>query len=29
MASAGKRIDELAAEVRELAKRLGELGDCL
>jgi len=29
MASAAKRIDELALEVRELAKLLGELGDCL
>ncbi len=29
MASAIKRIEEVAAEVHELGKRLGELGDCL
>lgn len=29
MVSTTKRLEELAAEVHELGKRLGELGDCL
>ncbi len=29
MASTVKHIEDLAADVRELGKRLGELGDCL
>ena len=29
MASTVKRMEDLAADVHELGKRLGELGDCL